>query len=163
MREKMKLVGFLVCTLTALGCTATPVSQLDQKVGQETPIADRAQLEAQAGVLIQNDQNLTPIQRDQFLTLKASVDKELNDISEQSWKLRSVLVKELLSSNYSADDVSQIKSRLRKLEDERLSVMFDGVDKANSILGRNANDHQAALRALMEERADRESPAGAAE
>ncbi|MGZ6359223.1 MAG: hypothetical protein ACXWP1_08725, partial [Bdellovibrionota bacterium] len=79
-----------------------------------------------------------------------------DDISSQSLKLRSVLVEEILSPNYSLDEVGMIKGRLKKLEDKRLSLMFDGIDQANTILGRKAQQHARVMRELLENRSLRE-------
>lgn len=144
----------LVCVLAfaAAGCASSGSRELDQKISQEPPVESRRQVQTEADQKIATDSQLTPDQKARLSALRTSVSAQLDDVSRQSLKLRSVLIEEILSPNYSLEEVSLIKSRLKKLEDKRLSLMFDGVDEANKILGRHAPQNRRMIRELLEDR-----------
>ena len=146
----------LLAGLAAVGCASTPNPALEARIAQEPPVADRQQLQKEASKLIESDGDLTAEQKTRLEILRTKLSADLDQISVQSLKLRSVLVQDVLSPGYSLDEVDLIKNRLKKLEDKRLTVMFEGVDQANSILGRQAAHHSHMMRQLLEERATRE-------
>ena len=49
-------------------------------------------------------------------------------------------MKDLISTHYDMDEVNLIKARLSDLEDRRLTVIFDAIAKANTIMGRQSRD-----------------------
>jgi hypothetical protein len=143
----------LALACLAAGCASSRNKALDERLAQE-PAQTRKALQAEADQKVAEDSSLSADQKKQLAILRSSVSKQLDDLSAQSLKLRSVLVEELLSPTYSLDEVNLIKGRLKKVEDQRLSVMFDGIDKANSILGRQAPQNRRMMRALLEDRSN---------
>ena len=59
-----------------------------------------------------------------------------------------MLVKEVLSSSKdSRKEIASIKRRMRKNEDKRLLTIFDAVDKARKVLGRDSQpSHEGVFR-----------------
>jgi hypothetical protein len=146
----------LLAGIATSGCASSTNKALDAKIEQEAPVANRQGLKDEATRLIENDKDLSYDQKKQLSILRTQLSAQLDDISGQSLKLRSVLVEEVLSPNYSLGEVSLIKRRMKNLEDKRLTLIFDGVDKANSILGRKAQQHSRVMRDLLESRDTRE-------
>jgi hypothetical protein len=145
----------LFCLLFA-SCSGTRSKELDKKLTDQPAIQSNQQLQRETDQEIAQDSHLSPDQKAKLEALKTKISSELDQNSKQSLKLRSVLVEELLSPEYSVDEVDLIKSRLKKLEDMRLSLMFDGVDQASSILGRQASQHRQMMNDILKERAIRD-------
>jgi uncharacterized membrane protein len=131
------------------GCASTQTEkQLDEKISQE-PALNQADLAKETKTQIDTATGITENQRTQLTELRRATNRQTKEISEESLKLRSVLVKELISPNYDADMVSLIEKKLRKLEDKRLSVIFNAVEKVNDILGRQAQLREPVVRDFL--------------
>jgi hypothetical protein len=128
--------GFL--TLQTLGCASVTLNKaLDEKIAQEKNVDGRKGIQTEADQLIKNTSSLTPQQKKDLKTLGQSLSSQLDEISKESFKLRAVLIQDVIS-NYNSAEIDLIKDRLRKVEDRRLRLTFSTVEKANSILGRES-------------------------
>ncbi len=130
--KSVVLAGF--ATILAAGC-ATSDKQLDEKLKAEPPVKNRADLQNQAGGMVK-DSNLSADQKARLGQLQKETQAKLDLVQEESLKLRSLLIKDMLTSPFNSDEVDAIKSRMRKVEDHRLAIFFDTVDRANEIIGR---------------------------
>jgi hypothetical protein len=75
----------------------------------------------------------------------------MDQIQADSLKLRAVLIREVLSPNYSPTQASIIEKRITKLDKRRTAIIIDTVNEANRILGRmDTLDRQQFLWDLME-------------
>jgi hypothetical protein len=63
-------------------------------------------------------------------------------------KLREILVTDLAQPNYDEDEVSAIKDRLTTVEKLRLTVIFEAIDKANKLMGREVPNRHFILREM---------------
>lgn len=134
------------------GCAHSAIDQrIDDKLTQETAIKHRADLSAEANELIKSAPGLSDEQRAELAQLRDKSAAELDSISAQSIKLRGLLIQDVVSSNYDQDEVQAIKTRLKNLENKRLSLVFDTVDQANTILGHQALEHQQIINSFMME------------
>lgn len=116
--------------------------RLDAKVAQETTIESGADLHDEVTTLIQSSDGLNADQKRKLLALRDSVREKNRSFMKESLRMRSVLIKDLIASDYNAKEVSLIKRKIRKLEDKRVSIVFEAIEQANSILGRQAAANQ---------------------
>lgn len=142
-------ISTVALILLTTACASSATKSVDQKLATQEPTHTRADLKREASKLIESDADLSADQKQRLDILRSKVGSQLDDMGQQSMKLRSVLIEELLSPSYSADEVAEIKSRLKKIEDKRLAVIFDGVDQANTILGRQAQQHRGVMREML--------------
>jgi ABC-type branched-subunit amino acid transport system ATPase component len=130
--------ALVVLSALGSGCAHNAVEKsVDQKLTTEEP-KNRAALAEEAKRSIETAPGLTDEQRKKLTELRASVRTELDSLAGQSAKLRSLLIQDVLASQENPDEVKVVKKRLKSVENKRLAVIFDAVDKANSILGREA-------------------------
>jgi hypothetical protein len=121
------------------GCAHSALEKhVDQEVTQESAVKNNADLRAEADQLIETAPGLSADQRARLSALRNTTRAQTDEMWAQSLKLRSVLIKDLITTNYNEDEVELIKQRIRNLEDKRLSLMFSAVERANTILGRQA-------------------------
>jgi len=127
-----------VLSLQTVGCATAKLNrQLDEKLAQETSINGRKGIQAEAGQLIKEAPSLTPEQKKDLEILGKSLSSQLDEITKESLKLRSVLVKDVIS-NYDSREIDLIRDRLQQIEDRRLRLIFSVVRKTNAILGRQS-------------------------
>jgi len=142
----------LVLGLALQGCATATNRNLDSKLNQEASVQNRKEFQSEANRTIETAKGLTLEQRQSLESLKATMWTKREALGEQSLKLRAILVKDLISSNYDMDEVNLIKARLSDLEDQRLTLIFDAVSKANEIMGRKSADNGPVFRDLVEPR-----------
>lgn len=137
---KKKVFVLLVSTLAFMGCAgsqrATLNRVLDEKLAHETTIKSRSDLSQEATSIIATAPGLTDFQRVRLRTLKEETAVQTNRLIQQSLKLRSVLVKTMLDPNADPEEVDLLKTRIKKTEQERVSLFFRTVHSVNTILGR---------------------------
>jgi hypothetical protein len=128
--------------LLASGCSHTPQteSRLDARLAEEPAVATHAELSQRVTEEINRATQLDDRQKDELNVLRKTVEGEQHQIKTESLKLRSILVRDLISPSYDAEEVALIESRLKTLEDRRLSSLFKGVEAANHILGHRTGD-----------------------
>lgn len=120
--------------LLTAGCASKQEKQLQEKLGAETAVKSNADLRAEADKLL-TAPGLTEQQRKQLTDLRADTYNKTSKLHQESLRLRSVLIKDLAAPNYNEREVELIKKKIKKNENERLSVMFDAITAANQILG----------------------------
>jgi len=156
MNSKVQLAMFLSLALFSssivVGC-ATGNKELNTKLSQETEVKKRSDLGQEATGLIASNPKLTNSQKTQLFALRDSVKAQMDQIQSDSLKLRAVLIREVLSPNYSSKEARLIERRMAKLDSKRTSVILNTIDEANRILGRmDELDREEFLFDLMENR-----------
>jgi hypothetical protein len=147
--SRMKIRGALFLSMALSGCASNASKSVDGKVSQENGIQSRKELQAEARNLIEKDTELTADQKSRLSILSSSLTQQLDAMNLESVKLRSVLVKEVLSPDYKISEVEVIKGRMRGLESRRVGLMFSGIEQANLILGRGPPENRRVLSAFI--------------
>jgi hypothetical protein len=134
------------------GCAETKSDKkLDAKVNAEAPIANGDQITDQTRQIIANSTTMTADQKQQLLTLQQNTHTKMNAYREESLKLRAILVQDIAAPKYNAKEVDQVKKRMRKVESKRLDALFDGLEQANKILGRDIPQRSNVMNDMWEE------------
>jgi len=143
---KTKLFSLLLAPslmLVLQGCAHSPIDdQLDKKLANEPAAETRAQLSVEAGQQIAADKELTPEQKSKLAAIGKQTRAKTDALREESVKLKMVLVKDLLASNYDSTEVDLIKKRIRDNEQAKLSEYFKAIRETNILLGRWASRNQ---------------------
>lgn len=138
--QNFKLV-FLFLVLAITGCVHTGADKdLDQRVKDESAMTDSRQLENKSIDLISTMPNLTNEQRERLSKLKIDTSLQMRNLDQKSIQLRSVLLTDLSNTVYDKKEIDLIKKRIKKVENLRMTKLFDAVEKASSILGRTSNN-----------------------
>ena len=151
MKYTNSLVNLLLLAVFC-GCSSLNNKNLDQKISHETHVTTREELRTETKDSIENSVNLTADQKKQLTELRLSITNQTNEMNKKSLELRSVLLKDILSTNYNHKEVGLIKNRMKKLEEKRLTMIFDALDKANVIMGRQASENHLLMQELLRER-----------
>lgn len=158
---------FLVCAVlgpiglvTSHGCAhARPEEkQVERRIAAEPEVKDRAALEARNTQTIENAGDLTFAEREKLLNLRDTNRARIAALTEESLKIRSLLVKDLVNPDYDPQEVALLKKKLKDTESKKVAVYFEGLDQANTILGRENHpieQRERIIRDFMEPRAPR--------
>lgn len=148
MKTKLTLTYLIIPTLL-LGCAHSTNKQIDEKISQENQVQRTSDLRAEAAKQLQAAPGLTDSQRENLSSLQSVTSQRLRDLQSEGLKLRSILIKDVLSTNYNAKEVSQLKKRIQKVEGQRLDTLFSAIDNANDILGRSTPESRRAVAELF--------------
>lgn len=134
----MKLL-ILVTTLIAVsGCASSSSKKIDQDIDTRLQSAPTASTYEEFGKNARKeikDSSATNEQKAKLLQLQRNTQDRSIQLRDQSYKLRSLLIEDLSAKNYDQDEVEAIKNRLKKIEDQRLQLIYTAVDQASAILG----------------------------
>lgn len=132
------------------GCATGAVDKrIDQKLAQE-PATSQGELGEKASVLIQEQQDLTADQKSRLLALQKATQERMTGLTQEASKLRALLIQDVLAPGYDAKEIRGVKKRIEKVERARLATMFEAVDRAVAILGRESGRNERFVRELME-------------
>lgn len=137
--------------LSVVGCAHSSVERgLATKMSEEAPVSGTQELRSDVGALIENTK-LTASQKSQLKALQLTSSKQSQSFRDESLKLRSILIKDVFSKNYNESEATLIQNKIEKVEHKRLALMFETIDKANGILGRetNAQENEQLMDRLM--------------
>ena len=127
--------------LALAGCAHTSENQaLDAKVAQTEP-KTRAELGQEAKQTIATSPDLSADQKKRLEDLRVATRTKIDALTGESQRLRTILVEDVLATDDRHDEVKRVQNRMRKVESKRLNAMFDAVDEANLILGREARSN----------------------
>ncbi len=131
------LVGAIALVSLLGGCAHTSEKALDDKLARESVPSLNA-LNSENKQTIEQAPGLSAEQRKELSSLRKEVQGKIASMRTESLKLRALLVKDLVAPTYDSKEVNLIKERLESVEKKRLSVIFDAVEKANTLLGHEA-------------------------
>ena len=140
-RKKMKtrILYATALVLALVGCSSTE-KKVDQAMADQSQVKSQADLRAHADSMIATTPGLSDDQRSKLTQLGDSTRAKLDNVRTESLQLRSALIHNVIAS-YNKSEVYAMKRRMKKLEDKRLSIIFNAVDEANKILGRQAQSN----------------------
>ncbi len=138
-RLKLNVLGLLSSVLLLMSCANAQLEkEVNQKLTQETEIKSLNDLRADATFHIENAKGVSADQKAKLFALRDSTRQQIDQNWQQSLKLKSLIISDLVEANYNESEVERAKTKLKGLESKRLSIMFDALEEANKILGRQA-------------------------
>jgi hypothetical protein len=143
----LRLTLFVLTALSACSSSGSK-KEVDARMAREDADSS-AELNAETKRLIESNPNLTPEQRTKLTTLRKQTLTEVQRLEEESIKLRALLIKDIVSANYDEDQVKEIKSRIRDVEGDRISTVFNAVERANIIMGREASGNPEVMESFF--------------
>ena len=145
-----------LCSLTGafflVACASTQVEKkVDQELARAPAAATGLDVRQQVDRAIAEARGLSELQRTRLKALRAASGSQLEDLRGQWLKLEALLARQAVSSDYEPRQIVAIESRMRKIDDKRLDLLFEAVAQANLILGRGASQHERLIHGLMQE------------
>lgn len=138
----MKSVSLILTLLFLASCSSRKIEQakIDDKVSKETSVTDGKSLGASVNETIQSSASLTEQQKAELEKLFNETKLKNSALMEESFKLRAVLIKELLSGDVNAKQVKLLKKDIKKNESERLKSTLSAIDKISLIVSKDPDN-----------------------
>jgi hypothetical protein len=131
------------------GCTNQTLHlQLDEELAKEPLVSSSEEIRAKAKDMIESSKLLTSDQKMRLLGLQEQTKTRTAALTQESMKLRSLLLKELAKASFDEEKVDLIKSQLRSVESLRLALLFKAVHEANLIMAHDSHENEPILRAF---------------
>lgn len=149
---KRLVIALVSLSLGAItGCSHNDIDKrIDDKLAAEPSVGNREALHSEADRLIDAATDLSAAQKAQLKNLGDRTRARTDELVRESLKLRSLLVKDVMSPQYDVTEVRGLQHRLKANSEERLNLLFEAVEKANVILGRNASAHQKLVQSFFD-------------
>lgn len=154
MIKRILLTGVLASGFLFVGCAQKAVEkQVDQKLSQEVKVKSEQELRAESDQLILSS-NLKEEQKTQLLETRKNWTEKSMALRDESLRLRSLLLKDLLNPAYNQKEAQVIQKRLKKNEQKRVALLLESIRKTDKILGRgpSAEDRKKAIGNIFESR-----------
>lgn len=138
----MKSVSLILTLLFLASCSSRKIEQakIDEKISNETSVTDGKSLGASVNDVIQSSATLNEKQKADLEKLFNEIKVKNSALMEESFKLRSVLIKELLSGDVNAKQVKLLKKDIKKNESERLKSTLTAIDKISIIVSKDPDN-----------------------
>ena len=149
--NNLSVISITLLVILAPGCASTSADRrIDSKLEAEPAVSDSNALGGEFKTMIDHSQKLTLIQKNKLLALQNDTRDQLSQLKNQSLKLRSILIKDVMQAGYNPNEIELVKERLKKTEDRRLTVIFNAVDHAETIIGNELPENEGLLRSFYE-------------
>ncbi len=125
----------IVLSLVIASCSSyqKDKQEIREKAAQST-VSDPKALGTSIQDLIQNSKTLNEDQKTKLQDIIAQNKTKAEELAQESYRYRSVLIEELLSGNASQKKVKIIKRDIKRIEDARLKNTFDTVERISQIV-----------------------------
>ncbi|MFY7992383.1 MAG: hypothetical protein ACOVP4_03745 [Bacteriovoracaceae bacterium] len=151
----MKAFILMMTFLSLVGCaTKKDKQEIQDKVANE-PITDSKSLGLTIKDLIQSSKTFTDAQKKELEVIMMANKKKAEELTEESYKSRSVLIKELLTGKIDKKKVSLLKKNIKRLEDAKLKNTFETVEKITAIVANHPEDKEFAEHLMIFDRPSR--------
>lgn len=141
----MKIILSLVTVLFLASCATKKDRQaVSKEVAAETSVSDAKTLGKTIHEVINSSKHLTDAQKAELNGILEVNKQTAMSLSEKSYKLRAVLIKELLAGKINKKHVRIIKKDIKKVEAARLKNTFDTVEKITRIVSNHPENQQFA-------------------
>lgn len=151
----MKAFILMMTLLSLVSCASKKDKQdIQDKVASE-PITDSKSLGLTVKDLIQSSKTFTDAQKKELELIMMANKKKADELTEESYKSRSVLIKELLSGKINKKKVSLLKKNIKRLEDAKLKNTFETVEKITAIVANHPEDKEFAEHLMIFDRPSR--------
>jgi hypothetical protein len=144
----MRFLILVTAMLAVSGCASSSSKKIDQDLDARLQSAPTASTYEEFGKNARKqikDSGATSEQKAKLLQLQRDTQDRSIQLRDQYYKLRSLLIQDLAGKNYDRDEVEAIKGRLKKIEDQRLQLIFTAVDQASTILGHDQVDQNVQI------------------
>ena len=148
MKHLILVTTMATAVFVVSGCASSNSKRIDQDLDARLQTAPTAANYEQFGKNARKqikDSSATSEQKAKLLQLQRDTQDKSIQLRDQYYKLRSLLIQDLAAKNYDQDEVEAIKNRLKKVEDQRLQLIYTAVDQASAILGHDQVDQNVQI------------------
>lgn len=139
----MKLTVLLAVLLAFASCASKKeVEKEVQEKAAQSSVSNSQALGGTIHELISSSKTLTDAQKAELTKILDANKKKAEELSEQSFKFRGVLIQELLGGEASQQKIKILKKDIKKVEEARLKNTFDTVEKISAIVSKHPDNEK---------------------
>lgn len=130
----MKTILVLAIALFLVSCSHKEHKKEIEKRAEQSTVKDPQTFSSSIDQAIENSPHLTAEQKTELHNIIAANKKRAMELTEQSYKMRGVLIDELLSEKMSSKKVKLIKKQIKQIENDKLKNTFDTVEQITKLV-----------------------------
>lgn len=135
--KDIKLLYSTIILAGVLGCATQVEKQIEKDISQQPSVSTPQQAAEDGRTSILHSANLTEDQKMKIVGIIDITKEKTKDIKEQQAKIISALMQSLSKGSYVDKEMSVYKSKLQKLENEKMKLMFSSLKEVKMIIGPN--------------------------
>lgn len=137
----MKYLALIFAPLLLISCASkSDRMEVQEKVANET-VQDGKTLSRNIDEIIRSSSTLNEGQKLELRKVMNEVREKNQALMQESFKLRAVLIKEMLSQNFKQSQIKLIKKKIKKNESERLRNSLAAIDRISIIVRKDPEGH----------------------
>ena len=135
----MKLFNLLLIFALALsvGCTSFTENKIEQDIAKQ-PESTTREAAVSGREAIKNSSDLSPEQKAKMLLLMDKMQSEMAILRQNEAQTKSSLFKYLAEGKFENPEIWTYRSKLQKLENQKMNLMFSNLKETRKILGKGA-------------------------
>ena len=141
LHRRAAFIFAIAFSLATVGCHSVD-RKVDQLVAKETPASHGDDLTRRGFETWASSAELDLDQKSKLWTIHAATAHDAVRIRGEITKTKSALFKELAKANFDQKLIDGFKSKIVKLDQERLDLMFKALDSVEAALGRGRESRQ---------------------
>ena len=141
-RAPILLSLLLIVPVLAWAKPTSTDRKLDTKLTEVEFVRDSIDLQMEITKEFREVHGLDEQTKNQLRTLRTKTLEIDRTFETQVFRLKAVLVQDLLADEFDKNEMNLIKKRMRDIAEKRISLIFDAAAAAHKILGESAKEHK---------------------
>lgn len=133
---KLAALSLLLIFSSCVSATKTESTVMDNQIKAQAPADSPDQIMARAALAFSNAEGLTAEQKLKLSAIYTRVYSEAMRIRREMGQSKSLLFMTLAKVNYKDSDIKNLKTKIVRLDQERLNLMFGALDDVQSVVGK---------------------------
>ncbi len=147
----MKFISVAFLAFLFCSCSTSEKKRINDEVLNENQVTDGPTLNQSVHQLIDNSKGLTSEQKNLLTGIIDDIRTKNKSLTEESFKYRSVLMKEIISGEGGRRQIRMIEKQIAKVERERLKNTIKGAEQIASIVKGQKEQEQIMDHLMMRE------------
>lgn len=129
-------LSLLLSLSSCTSATKTETAAIDNQIKTQAPADSPDQIRERAALAFSNAEGLTAEQKLKISVIYSRVYAESMRIRREMGQSKSLLFMTLAKVNYKDTEIKTLKSKIVRLDQERLNLMFGALDDVQGVVGK---------------------------
>lgn len=132
---KASILAVALLLVLASGCATSADKKIEKDIAQQ-PEVTSAQAAESGRVAITKSPQLSPEQKEKMMALMDRTKAEMASIRKDEAQVKASLFKYLATGAFNEREIATYKSKLVKMENKKMQLMFANIKETRKILGK---------------------------
>ncbi len=134
-------IGMIIFAGFISGCASTSEKKVSQEVSDQKQIESPNQAVASGRFAIKQSTRLTELEKTRFFEVMDRTQASVAEIKKKEGQLMAALFQSLAERKYDPREIHVYRTKLRKLEDEKLNLMFTSLEEIRHLFGKEQQEN----------------------